>query len=110
MRTLLRRVMVGLGCFMYMAMPANAATMCPDGRWHADGTCHMCPDGSWTTAPQCTMMPSGQFGPDYGAGHTLTPDGHWIPNTGAKTMCPDGHWAPGTHCVMTPDGHWMGAQ
>ena len=89
---------------------AHAATMCPDGKWHADGSCKMCPDGSWTTAPQCSLSPEGQWVPDYGGGQRMAPDGSWIPNTGSTTMCPDGRWVPGTHCVLLPDGRWMGAQ
>jgi hypothetical protein len=89
---------------------ANASTMCPDGKWHADGDCKMCPDGSYTTAPQCLLSPSGSYVPGYGGGLKLAPDGRWIPDTGSTVMCPNGKWAAGTHCVMLPDGRWIGQQ
>jgi hypothetical protein len=106
----LQRVLLTIAASLAYGAAALAGTMCPDGKWHADGNCHTCPDGSWTTAPQCELTPSGHWNPGYGGGQTLAPDGSWIPNTGAKTLCPDGSWVPGTHCVMLPDGRWAGVQ
>lgn len=87
-----------------------ADTMCPDGNWHADGTCRICPDGSYTTAPQCVLAPSGGYVPGYGGGLKMTPDGNWIPDTGRMVMCPDGSWQAGSSCRMLPDGRWIGQQ
>jgi hypothetical protein len=55
--------------------PVLAATLCPDGQYHADGACKLCPDGSYTTAPRCALAPDGNYVPDYGRGSKLAPDG-----------------------------------
>ena len=76
--------------WLTLAAPAFGSTVCPDGRFHADGVCRVCPDGTYTTAPKCAMAPSGKFIPDYGRGSRLAPDGTYIPNTGSMVLCPDG--------------------
>ena len=89
---------------------AFGATLCPDGRYHADGVCKLCPDGTYTTAPRCTLAPNGQYVPDYGGGTRLTPKGNYIPNTGRMVLCPDGKYYPGTSCRLLPDGRYIGVQ
>lgn len=41
--------------FMFALPAARGATLCPDGKYHADGRCKLCPDGSYTTAPKCAL-------------------------------------------------------
>lgn len=90
--------------------PVFAATLCPDGQYHADGICKLCPDGSYTTAPRCALSPDGKYIPDYGRGSKLTPDGKYIPDTGSMVLCPDGNYYPGRSCRLLPDGRYIGVQ
>jgi len=63
MKTLLRLVMVGIGCFMYMAMSVTRQPCAPTDGGTPTGrvTCVQMDPGP--LLPQSTMMPSGQFGP-----------------------------------------------
>ena len=90
--------------------PVLAATLCPDGQYHADGTCKLCPDGTYTTAPRCALAPDGNYLPDYGRGSKLAPDGRYIPNTGSMVLCSDGNYYPGRSCRLLPDSRYIGSQ
>jgi hypothetical protein len=75
----MKTVFVLLGVCIFLSSPVFAATLCPDGQYHADGVCKLCPDGSYTTAPRCALAPDGTYAPDYGRGTRLAPDGRYIP-------------------------------
>jgi len=90
--------------------PVMAATLCPDGQYHANGICKLCPDGTYTTAPRCTLAPDGSYGPDYGRGFRLTPQGNYIPEVGSMVLCPDGNSYPGRTCRLLPDGRYIGVR
>lgn len=109
MRTLKRLFGALVMCSLF-SLPVSAATLCPDGQYHADGICKLCPDGSWTTAPSCTLAPDGNYVPDYGRGTRLAPDGKYIPDTGSMVLCPDGNYYPGRNCRLLPDGRYIGMQ
>lgn len=96
-------------CILF-SLPVSASTLCPDGQYHADGSCKLCPDGSYTTAPRCSLAPDGNYTPDYGRGTRLTPNGNYIPETGSMVLCPDGNYYPGRSCRLMPDGRYMGSQ
>jgi len=95
---------------LIFSVPVLAATLCPDGQYHADGACKLCPDGLYTTAPSCTLAPDSQYVPDYGGGRRLTPKGNYIPETGRMVLCPDGNYYPGNSCRLLPDGRYIGVQ
>lgn len=106
----LKRLFAGLVVCCLFSLPVSASTLCPDGQYHADGSCKLCPDGSYTTAPRCALAPDGNYIPDYGRGSRLAPDGRYIPETGSMVLCPDGNYYPGRSCRLMPDGRYMGAQ
>ena len=104
-----QRTFAVLLAVVLMTVTVQAATVCPDGKFHGSGTCKKCPDGTYVTAPLCSLAPDGTWGSDYGRGRRLAPDGRYIPETGSFVMCPDGHAYPGKRCKLMPDGHYLGS-
>ncbi len=106
----MKHILLLAALLLTLSAPVFASTLCPDGKYHADGACKLCPDGSYTTAPRCALAPDGQYVPDYGGGTRLSPKGNYIPETGRMVLCPDGNYYPGTSCRLMPDGRYIGVQ
>lgn len=89
---------------------AQAAYMCPDGSYVAQGPCTMCPNGRYVGGgAQCQMAPDGSYVPRQGNSMPrMAPDGSYVQGGGQMTMCPDGSHVAGSRCVMTPNGGYVG--
>lgn len=96
--------------FVCFSSVAQAAYICPDGSYVAQGPCTICPNGKYVGGgAQCQIAPDGTYVPrQRNATPQITPDGSYVQGGKKVTICPDGSYVAGSRCEITPSGGFVG--
>jgi hypothetical protein len=85
----------------FMAIPAFAQTLCPDGSYVGGSSCNMTPRGGYVNG-EPELAPDGTY---VGGEPSLAPDGFYV--DGEPELAPDGTYVGGQP-LLAPDGTYVG--